>query len=300
MFFDRNEGLFFYAPMYVFAIPGLSALRRRAPASFWILLAIVVPYVLIAASHDQGGAGGWAPPSRYAIPLTPVLAIALSAWLGNPKKAPMRWTLTAMAAIASFLIGHGMLEERNYPYDRAAYLASGIIDPSAALGSILASQSGVSRGLYPALLVTGVVLFIYWERRRWPATPMRLAIALIGLVLITGFFAEAVRGRQAFVHPTTAGPIRLRADRPVTLELPDCGTGASRLQFRGTEPSHELLVRGAGFERTLTVPGTPPTSLPIPVRPALRIGGDGPQSIRIVRVHASKGQRPFEVEALCR
>ncbi len=99
---DRAEGFLVYAPMYVLAVPGALALGRRSRFAFVLSLAIAVPYLLVAASHDQGGAGAWSPTTRYMVPLLPVFALFLAAWLGDAGDRTLRWTALAIAAAGSF------------------------------------------------------------------------------------------------------------------------------------------------------------------------------------------------------
>jgi hypothetical protein len=113
-------------------------------------LLLFVPYVLVAASHDQGGAGGWSPPSRYFVPVIPVLALGLATWLRARPSVARKGALLVLL-LASFWIGLGMLEERNFLYDRDAFRASGAVDPSPVLY------------LYPALLGAAVLLFHVFE-----------------------------------------------------------------------------------------------------------------------------------------
>ena len=300
MFLDRSEGLFVYAPMYALALPGMLSLRRRSPATCWLLLAIAIPYLLSAASHDQGGAGGWSPPSRYAVPLLPVFLTAIAGYLGEARAHPLRWTAAGLVASASFWIALGMLAERNFPYDRVAFLASGVVDPTPALGTIFETQAFARRALYPVLLLAGLTLLWIWERREWTSDPLFLTTAILGLTLSGGFAAELASGPGGWVHPSQPAFNRIRADRPLYLALPDCGEAMPRLQFRGTEGSRRLSVSGAGFERELVVPSGSPPDVEAPVAPASRIRLDSIEPLRILRVLAPKGQRPFEVRGSCR
>jgi hypothetical protein len=102
--------------------------------AFVLVLMISIPYLLIAASHDLGGARGWIPASRYMVVLVPVFAIGMAAWLGAPGVKKLRWYVLFVGATASFWIAQGMLEEPNYVYDRPAFLASRHVNVSPLLG----------------------------------------------------------------------------------------------------------------------------------------------------------------------
>lgn len=299
MFLGRSQGLFVYAPLYVLTLLGAVELWRRSKATLGLLLALSLPYILIAASHDQGGAGGWSPPSRYAVPLVPVFGIAIAAWLGPPHKRALRWMVLAVTASASFCMAYGMLAERNFPYDRRAFLASGVVDPSPALGSVVESDSITRRTLYPAFLVAGIGLFVAWERRRWPVRPLPVTFAALGLVVAGGLVAGAAAEAEQWVHPRNHGPVRARPDKPLFLALPDCGSRDPRLEFQGAASVHRLTVTGANFDRELTIPGAQPIDLQVRVAPALHIDRNGRRPLRIVGVALEAGQRPIQIRGVC-
>ena len=133
LFFGSWQGLLVYGPLFVLVLPGLWALWKKSTSVFVLVLMVCLPYLLIAASHDLGGARGWIPASRYMVVLVPVFAVPMAAWLGNKK---LRWTVLFVAAAASFWIAQGMLEEPNYVYDRPAFLASRHVDVSPLLGTV--------------------------------------------------------------------------------------------------------------------------------------------------------------------
>ena len=75
-FLDQRDGLFFYAPVYFFALFGAVEMLRRKRKDFWLLLGIAAPYVLLSAFLTQRT--GYAPQAR---PLTAVIWW-LVIWLG--------------------------------------------------------------------------------------------------------------------------------------------------------------------------------------------------------------------------
>jgi hypothetical protein len=167
LFLGPSEGLLLYAPHYVLGLLGLAALRKGSGFDLCLSLLLFVPYVLVAASHDRGGAGAWSPPGRYLVPVTPVLALGLAAWLRAGPSAARKAALLVLL-LASFWIGLGMLAERNFLYDRDAFRASGAVDPSPALAA------------YPALLAAALILFRAFESG-WmrPALLSALSFALL-------------------------------------------------------------------------------------------------------------------------
>ena len=298
---DRAEGLLVYSPLYLFALPGAWALRRQSPFAFGLGLVIVVPYLFTAASHDQGGLGAWAPPARYLVPLVPVMALCLAAWLRDPEMRRLRWTALAFVAAAGFWIGQGMLTERHFVYDRSAFLASGVVDPSPVLGSVGTAQSVWQRGAYPVFLVLVFGLVWMWEGRGWRAQPTVLAAAVVAMVVAVGSLASAwsqprdwIRGRPA------TGAARIRSPRPLYVALPDCGTRAPRLRFHGTGGSHGVTVSGPGLERELKVPSSSTAELDVSVEPIRTVGRGDRRAIAVVRIALHRGENPVDVEAFCR
>lgn len=167
LFFGGSEGLLIYAPQYLLGLFGLAGMWRRNRLGFWLSLSLLVPYVLAAASHDRGGAGGWSPPCRYFVPVIPVLAFGLAEWLEERPSAARKGALLVLL-LASFWMGFGMLEERHFLYDREAFRTSGAVDPSPLLPA------------YPALLAVAALLYHAFERR-WMR---RSGVAVLAFALL--------------------------------------------------------------------------------------------------------------------
>jgi hypothetical protein len=102
---DREYGLFAYAPIYLLAIPGLVVLARRDPALAWGITAIVGLYVAAIALplvNAHGWTGGWSPAARFLVPVAPLLALsAFTAW---PVLRPFTWALVAMQVALAALV----------------------------------------------------------------------------------------------------------------------------------------------------------------------------------------------------
>jgi hypothetical protein len=78
IFFDQEFGLFTNFPLFAFALPGiLLTLKRKYLTLNLLLLALFVPYVIMVASFDSW-AGGWGPPARFILVLTPTLAFPVA------------------------------------------------------------------------------------------------------------------------------------------------------------------------------------------------------------------------------
>jgi hypothetical protein len=290
LFLSRDDGLFVYAPHTLLALPAAAALYRRSRPAFWIGLALIAPYVLAAASHDQGGAGGWSPPARYFVPLVPVLALALAAWIEPEASRPPRLALLLAAASASFWTAQGMLDARNYPYDRPAFLASGFLDPTPIVGT-----SALGLALFVAI---GVGLAATADR--WASSFARATLGASIFLVLGGALVSARAPAPAWVPARPPSAFRLRSTAPRFVQLPDCRTGTPRLAFRGTDGVHPVEVRGPGLETSVRVPSGTPTELPVDVRPILRWSGAGLESYRMVSLQLAEDERPVDVEAVCR
>ncbi|MGH9462958.1 MAG: hypothetical protein ACRD1X_17230 [Vicinamibacteria bacterium] len=297
----REEGLLVYAPLYVLAVPGVFSLWRQSRFAACLSVAVFAPYLWISASHDQGGAGGWSPATRYLVPVTPVLALWLAAWVGRNEFRRLRWSAFLVALAASFWIAQGMLVERHFPYDRNAYLSSGVLNVSAGLGSALGADAWSTRIVYPALLVLLLGLVWVGDRRRRRVSLGGVAVAVVGLVLVSGAIAQTWIGREQWlgVRPA-AGEVRLRPERATLLELPACSNGTAGLRLVGEEAPHELTVSGEAFQRHLVVPPNSETELDVAVAPVRRVRRGGSEEIVVVRLELEAGQMPLNVGSRCR
>jgi hypothetical protein len=78
IFFDQEFGLFTNFPLFAFVLPGiLLTLKRKYLTLNLLLLALFVPYMIMVASFDSW-AGGWGPPARFILVLTPTLAFPVA------------------------------------------------------------------------------------------------------------------------------------------------------------------------------------------------------------------------------
>jgi hypothetical protein len=298
---DRAEGLLVYAPLYVFVLPGAFSLRRKLPSAFRLGLAIAAPYLLAAASHDQGGAGAWAPPARYLVPLVPIMALCIAAWLSESKENGVRWVFFGLAVSAGFWIGQFMLLEVNFVYDRAAFLASGIVDPSAALGSVGTPEPLMRRALYPVALVAGLALAWTWERRGLGAHAAAISAAVLVLIVAFGSLASTWSEPGDWIHPRPrSGPIRVRGQRPHYVAFPECGALTPRLRLQGTVGSHAATVSAPGLERELSIPASRPIELPVAIDPVRIFGSGDRKEVRVLELVLHPGQGGIDVEAICR
>jgi hypothetical protein len=276
-------------------------LRKKSSFVFVLVAMVSVPYLLIAASHDLGGARGWIPASRYMVVLVPALALGLAGWLSGPGDKKPRWFALVIGASASFWIAQGMLEEPNFVYDRPAFLSSRHINVSPGLGTVLESQPAVRRIAYPVFLLLAMGLFWCGERWKSLATPMKKTAALLGIILIGGALATLWSEPEEWIDRRAGqGPARLRPGRSVYLVTPECEAARGRLRFEGAGGPHSVTVRGLGLERHLRVPSTGRTELDVSVEPVVRISSVGRQRLGWVELRLEEGQRPLTVESICK
>ncbi len=83
-FFDQRDGLFFYAPIYVFAFLGLVEMVRRKAADLPALLFVASPYVLVSAFLTQRGAH--APQARPLAAVIWALIVGIGWFLAGNRK----------------------------------------------------------------------------------------------------------------------------------------------------------------------------------------------------------------------
>ena len=80
LFLDQEFGLLVYAPVFALAPLGIAALWRRSRALALACSAMALAVVLVAACWPMWR-GGFNPPARFLVPILPVLALGVAAWL---------------------------------------------------------------------------------------------------------------------------------------------------------------------------------------------------------------------------
>ena len=99
-FLDQRDGLFFYAPIFFFALFGAVEMLRRKKKDFWLLLGLTSPYVLVSAFLTQRT--GYAPPARPLVSAIWWLSIWLGYFLIHNRKTILSAVFNFAAAL-SFL-----------------------------------------------------------------------------------------------------------------------------------------------------------------------------------------------------
>lgn len=82
-FFDQKDGLFLYAPIYLYAALGIAEMVRRKASDLWTLLFIAAPYVLVSAFLTQRT--GYAPQARPLVAVIWAMVIGIGWFLAGAR-----------------------------------------------------------------------------------------------------------------------------------------------------------------------------------------------------------------------
>ena len=196
-FFDQRDGLFFYAPLYVFAFLGLIVLFRRKAGEAWLLLAMAGPYVFVSAFLTQRT--GYAPQARPLVAVSWVLLVCLGHYLAEPGKRGFVF-LFRLAAGWSLLVVWLLLQN---PFALYQETTQGAADRAGDLFSILSNlHHSLPRWLpsflkveewqwapnfvWPALFLLLIAAFLLVRK---PAARLRQPHHLaLAAVFLSGFF----------------------------------------------------------------------------------------------------------------
>jgi hypothetical protein len=99
-FLDQRDGLFFYTPIFFFALFGAVEMLRRKRRDFWLLLGLTAPYVLLSAFLTQRAS--YAPQARHLVAVIWWLSIWLGYFLIHSRKTILSHVFNLAAAL-SFL-----------------------------------------------------------------------------------------------------------------------------------------------------------------------------------------------------
>jgi hypothetical protein len=123
-FLDQRDGLFLYAPFYVFAILGLIEMARRARKEFVGMLLIAGPFIFNYAflTHRQG----YCPQARVLAPVSWIGGVAVGYFFVHNGRRFYRWLFglatAATAAVSVLLLRHPsfLYQPTTHDYTRRA------------------------------------------------------------------------------------------------------------------------------------------------------------------------------------
>ncbi|MEA3369340.1 MAG: hypothetical protein U9Q24_03180 [Candidatus Ratteibacteria bacterium] len=104
---DQNQGLWLYSPVYLLALIGMAGYLKERPGElFWLSLIVVPNYLMIGFFRDW--TGGLAPPTRYLMPLAPLLAVPIAYSLSRVKDVGFKFSALVLSAIGILTAFYGM------------------------------------------------------------------------------------------------------------------------------------------------------------------------------------------------
>ncbi len=225
---DQRDGLWLYAPFYVFALFGGVELFRRARSEFFGLLLIGAPFVLNYAffTHRQG----FSPQGRVLMPLVWTGAIAVGYFLAFTGKRTFRtafWVAAAASvALAVVLLAHPtfLYQPTTHEYtERPGDLWVWLSNANVFLPSVLPSFIKVDNTRYApnyawVLLIVALVAVYALGRRTAPRRSGWTFAVVFGL-LAAGSYLWVLEPGTAFYPAMTTETSGGRAIAYVTMPL---------------------------------------------------------------------------------
>jgi hypothetical protein len=101
LLFDREHGLFAYAPVYLLAAAGLLLLsrhRQQLSRDLFVVLACYLMPVLSPLTNVHGWNGGWSPAARFLVPVAALLWIGVY-WYATQAGRVGQWLAAALIAV---------------------------------------------------------------------------------------------------------------------------------------------------------------------------------------------------------
>jgi hypothetical protein len=172
-FLDQRDGLFFYAPIFFFALFGAVEMLRRKRRDFWLLLGLTAPYVLLSAFLTQRT--GYAPQARPLVSVIWWLAIWLGYFLIYNRKTILSYVFNLAAAL-SFLFVLLLLQS---PLDLYQETTRGLRERGGGLFFELSNLHFQLTNFLPSYIKSGEGTWL--PNIIWPA----IVVLLIGAYLLS-------------------------------------------------------------------------------------------------------------------
>lgn len=195
-----DNGLFFFSPMLLLAVPGWWVMARRGQhAHLAITLSVAVIYLLFISSINFWR-GGWQMGPRYITAMLPFLMVPVSAALdAASQRWPARGLAVALMTVGVVIYGLSCALFPHFPekfanplYELVLRLLGDDLAPYS-LGWLLGLRGVLA--LVPYLLVlAGVIVHAAWPARAYWKSAL-LGLAGAGLILIA--YSAAPRGGPA-------------------------------------------------------------------------------------------------------
>jgi hypothetical protein len=265
---DQQFGLFTTAPVLVAGVAGLVLLARERRRLTIEIVAVIVPYLAVAASYPMWW-GGYSAPARFLVALVPLLAVP----------AGMLWARGSTAArvvIGMLLVLSAGLTAALVGVDRGAFVLSGrdgyapLIDWLSRSADLTLALPSVHRdGMRPALedaalwLVSGVAVVAAARlvaRRQPRSTAIVAVLAAPAVVMLAATLAWTGRDRA----PATPNSSQMAwlarwvpAQAPTLLQLAPSRALTADDAPRRLNIGTSLRGRRGGEEPLLRIPDVP-------------------------------------------
>ncbi|OGD31473.1 MAG: hypothetical protein A2V45_09720 [Candidatus Aminicenantes bacterium RBG_19FT_COMBO_58_17] len=191
-FLDQRDGLFFYAPIFFFALFGAVEMFRRKKGDFWLVLGLTAPYVLLSAFLTQRT--GYAPQARPLVSVIWGLTICLGYFLIHNRKTILSYVFNFAAALSLLFVFLLLKSPRNLyqettrgPHERGGGLFFSLSNLHFQLTDFLPSYIKSGEGawlpniIWPAILVLLIGTYVITKRR-----PITLKASTQTLLACTG------------------------------------------------------------------------------------------------------------------
>lgn len=115
-FMDQEFGLFTNFPIFVFALPGiLLSLKKKYLSLHILLLLLFVPYILTFTTFRLWS-GGWTPPVRFLVVLTPTLSFYM-AWALQQAHSKLLNGLFTLCILFAFICGMAYIGAEKFGFN---------------------------------------------------------------------------------------------------------------------------------------------------------------------------------------